>query len=72
VIFGPDLVYDQVAGTWRGIPSKSADRVVKRSRDSFTELVKNTYRVLFSRGMKGCYVYFVDEGTRNFFKSRME
>lgn len=24
------------------------------------ELIKNTYRVLLSRGMKGCYVYFCD------------
>jgi SOS-response transcriptional repressor LexA len=36
------------------------------------ELVKNTYRVLFSRAMKGCYVYFVDKETENFFRSRIE
>jgi DUF2075 family protein len=40
---------------------------VKRSKASFLELVKNTYRVLFSRAMKGCYVYFVDMETENFF-----
>jgi DUF2075 family protein len=34
--------------------------------------VKNTYRVLFSRGLKGCHVCFVEEGTRRFFESRME
>lgn len=72
VIFGPDLVYDPAAGRWRGVPERSADTVVKRSKESFTDLVKNTYRVLLSRGMKGCYVYFMDENTRNFFKSRME
>jgi DUF2075 family protein len=72
VLFGPDLVYDPAAGNWNGVPSKSADSVVKRSKGSFTDLVKNTYRVLLTRGMKGCYVYFMDEGTRNFFKSRME
>jgi DUF2075 family protein len=72
VIFGPDLVYDPALGSWRGVPGESADRMVKRSKDSFTDLVKNTYRVLLSRGMKGCYVHFMDESTRNFFKSRME
>jgi hypothetical protein len=34
--------------------------------------VKNTYRVLLTRGMKGCYVYFVDRETERFFRSRME
>jgi DUF2075 family protein len=45
---------------------------VKRGGDRFVELVKNTYRVLFTRGVKGCYVYFMDEGTKRFFQSRLE
>jgi len=32
-------------------------------------VIKNTYRTLMTRGMKGCYVYFVDEETRNYFKN---
>ena len=35
-------------------------------------MVKNTYRVLLSRGLKGCYVYFTDDKTRDFFESRMD
>lgn len=72
VIFGPDLIYDPKSASWRGVRERSADQVVKRSKDHFTDLVKNTYRVLLSRGMKGCYVHFMDEDTRNFFRSRME
>jgi uncharacterized protein len=72
VIFGPDLIYDPALGSWKGVPKNSADRIVKRSKDHFTELVKNTYRVLLSRGLRGCYVHFMDESTRNFFRSRME
>ncbi len=34
--------------------------------------MKNTYRVLLSRGLKGCYVHFLDEQTRHFVMSRME
>ncbi len=34
--------------------------------------MKQTYRVLFTRGMKGCYVYFEDAATREFFLSRMK
>ena len=72
VIFGSDLVYDFDEQKWRGHPENSADNVVKRSKDKFVDLVKNTYRVLLSRGMKGCYVYFVDKDTERFFKSRIE
>lgn len=35
-------------------------------------IIKNTYRTLMTRGMKGCYVYFVDKETENYFKSRIE
>jgi DUF2075 family protein len=72
VIWGPDLRYDPVQGSWVGDPKASYDKVVQRSKGAFTDLVKNTYRVLLTRGMKGCYVYFVDEATRNFVRSRME
>lgn len=34
-------------------------------------IIKNTYRTLMTRGMKGCYVYFVDKETENYFKSRL-
>jgi len=72
VIFGRDLVYDFDAQEWRGNKQHSEDAVVKKSKDRFTDLVKNTYRVLLSRGLKGCYVYFMDKDTERFVKSRME
>jgi DUF2075 family protein/phage repressor protein C with HTH and peptisase S24 domain len=72
VIFGEDLVYDFDKQTWIGNLSKSSDNVVKRSGEKFVDLVKNTYRVLLSRGMKGCYVYFMNKDTERFFKSRIE
>lgn len=31
-------------------------------------IIKNTYRTLMTRGMKGCYVYFIDKDTGNYFK----
>lgn len=71
VIVGTDLTYNLDSQTWVGNKSHSKDHVVKRSKEAFLDLVKNTYRVLFSRGMKGCYVYFVDKDTERFFKTRM-
>lgn len=72
VIFGNDLVYDFERRDWRGDASRSFDTVVKRSKERFTQLVKNTYRVLLTRGLKGCYVYFMDKDTERFVRSRME
>jgi hypothetical protein len=34
--------------------------------------VKNIYRVLLTRGMKGCYVYFMDKDTERFVRTRIE
>lgn len=72
IIFGLDLRYDPEKNAWVGDKTRSFDSVVKRSGDRFAELVANTYRVLFTRGIKGCYVYFMDDDTRKFFQSRME
>jgi DUF2075 family protein len=35
------------------------------------QLIKNTYRALLTRGMKGCYLYSVDKETNEYFKSQM-
>jgi DUF2075 family protein len=72
VIFGNDLVFDPASAEWRGDPSHSADSVVRRSRVHFLRNVKNTYRVLLSRGMKGCYAHFMDKATEMFIRSRTE
>ncbi|MFY9588255.1 MAG: DUF2075 domain-containing protein, partial [Actinomycetota bacterium] len=72
VIWGPDLRYDFESMSWIGDKTKSADTVVKRSKEQFLDLVKNTYRVLLSRGLKGCYVHFMDRDTERFIRSRME
>lgn len=79
LIWGPDLVYDLDAGSWVVRPERSHDKGAKKGltkssegRARLLELVKNTYRVLLSRGMKGCYVYFTDKDTERFVRSRME
>jgi hypothetical protein len=35
-------------------------------------IIKNTYRTLMTRGMKGCYVYFMDPGAARYVRSRIE
>jgi hypothetical protein len=72
VIFGRDLRFDPEVGRWVGDRTESRDPVVSRSGGAFLDLVKNTYRVLLTRGLKGCYVYFQDAPTKAFFRSRIE
>ena len=72
VIFGPDLRYNFDLQRWEGHPEDSHDSTVRSSRDRFVDLVKNTYRVLLTRGMKGCYVHFMDKDTERFIRSRTE
>lgn len=36
------------------------------------EIIKNTYRTLMTRGMKGCYIYCTDPGMREYIRRRLE
>jgi hypothetical protein len=56
-----------------GIRKVSHDNVVKRAPEGeFANLVKQTYRVLLTRGMKGCYIFFEDTGTKEFVLGRVK
>ena len=70
IIWGNDLVIRD--GVWAGQPSASRDTVVRRQVGApFVDCVKNSYRVLMTRGMKGCFLYCVDRETSDFIKSRI-
>ena len=71
VIFADDLVYDSVSKSWKAIPENSYDLAAKRGNEFLTQHLKNTYRVLLSRAHKGVYVYFMDKGTENYFRSNL-
>jgi DUF2075 family protein len=72
VIVGRDLVYRFATQDWQAQSEFCHDSVVRRSKDKLAELLKNTYRVLLTRGLKGCYVFFEDKETRDYFRSRIE
>ena len=72
VIVGPDIRYDPENDRLVGDISGTKDPKLKRSKDGFDTYVKNIYRVLMSRGMKGCYVYFTDKKVEAYFRQRME
>jgi DUF2075 family protein len=72
VIVGKDFVFDLTLQQWKAYPEHSFDSTVKRDRARFLEYVKNSYKVLLTRGMKGCFVYFVDDNTKHHFQSLIQ
>jgi uncharacterized protein len=48
------------------------DPTLRKDPSNFETYMKNVYRVLLTRGMKGCYVYFTDKDSENYFKERIE
>ncbi len=71
VIWGPDLVIRD--GKWTGQPAESKDHVVKtRSGARFVDVIKNTYRVLLTRGIKGAYLCALDTETRAYIENRLQ
>lgn len=43
-----------------------------RAQEKADRIIRNTYRTLMSRGMKGCYVWFVDPETADYFRDNLE
>lgn len=72
VIIGDDLCYLPAEECLGADISATQDPTLKRGRDNFEHHVKNIYRTLLTRGLKGCYVYFTNKETERFFKSRIE
>ncbi len=64
VIMGPDLVWR--TDRWVPQPGRSFDTQVKRSElADFDRAVRNTYKVLLTRGMIGSVLYSTDPETQN-------
>ena len=79
VIVGKDLIYKDGELTTDVSARAKTDgslRGYKKFRDGneaeadvrVDEIIRNTYRTLMTRGMKGCYVYFEDKQTAEYFK----
>lgn len=82
VIIGPDLIVrngrvvtnaslrDKQDRSMRGYKKLLKDEP-EYARAQADLIIKNTYRTLMTRGMKGCYVYCTDTETAEYFKGRM-
>jgi uncharacterized protein len=82
VIVGPDLIVVDGIVTTRPLKRSKHDKSLGGYKSLLkvdpTEanrkadlLIKNTYKTLMTRGMKGCYVYFTDKAAEHLFRSRL-
>ena len=58
---------DKSVHGWKGLMKE--DPIGTKAR--LDAIIKNTYRTLMTRGMKGCYVYFTDKETEEFFRKNL-
>jgi uncharacterized protein len=76
VIIGNDLKFDPVTGSysssWADYKDATGKKGLKENPEQMISYIKNIYKVLMSRGMKGCYIYCVDPNVAQFMRSRLE
>ena len=68
VIIGPDLMWDDVRGCLCYNPKGSNHDLTHKACKENDQLILNTYRVLLTRGKKGCFIFACDPKVRDYFK----
>ncbi len=82
VIIGPDMIVRDGKIITDVTKRASSDQSVKGIKNRLKEnpkeakqvadmIIKNTYRTLMTRGMKGCYIYSVDPETQDYFEKHL-
>lgn len=83
IIIGPDLIVRDGQVITQPVKRASQDRTIfgwkKRLKENPEQttrqldlIIKNTYRTLMTRGMKGCYVFSDDHETREYLRGRLK
>lgn len=76
VIVGDDLKFNEEKNEfyteWNSYKDSKGKQGLKGDPERLCKMIRNIYRILMTRGMKGCYVYFVDKATERYFVNRLE
>ncbi len=76
VIIGKDLCYNpethQVQGDFNHYKDTAGKKGLKNNPEKLTMYLKNIYKILLSRGMKGCCVFCYDKNLQEYFKERLQ
>lgn len=79
VIVGPDLIVRDGKVLTQPAARAKSDRSIRgykkllaqrpsETKETLRAIIKNTYRTLLTRGMKGCYIYCTDTETQEYFQ----
>ncbi len=75
IIVGNDLQFDlnnlSYRVDWHAYKDSSGKKNLKSNPEKLCELVRNIYKTLMSRGMKGCYVYFENRNLEKHFEDNL-
>ena len=83
VIIGDDIRYEdghivtdytkraKTDQSLKGINKIAREQGIEEANKIADSIIKNTYRTLMTRGMKGCYVYCVDKNLQEYFKGKL-
>jgi DUF2075 family protein len=82
VIVGPDLVLEDGELSTNPLARAKTDKSLHGFKKEWKknpqlaelkadEIIRNTYRTLMSRGMKGCYVWFTDPSVSEYFRAKL-
>ncbi|MEK3865186.1 DUF2075 domain-containing protein [Paenibacillus sp. FSL H7-0716] len=76
VIIGNDLKFDtqsmQIYADYDEYKDTMGKRGLKNNNQQLTALIKNIYKVLISRGMKGCYLYCRNPELREYLEGQLK
>lgn len=76
VIIGNDLkinlTNNKFYTEWDAYKDSKGKQGLSKDPEGLCKMVRNIYRILLSRGMKGCYVHFMNKEMESYFKSRIK
>lgn len=76
VIIGYDLKFDtenyKLTADYQEYKDTTGKKGLKNNPEELTKLVKQVYRILISRGMKGCYLFCRDPQLREYIQQRLD
>ncbi len=74
VIFGNEITFNKEKNIIEINKNNFYDINVKKSVDTLTlkNYILNTYRILLTRGIKGCYIYCCDKNLEEYFKKYID
>ena len=73
IIIGSDLKYDpetmKLYTSWSDYKDSAGKKGLKKNHEKLTSLVKNIYKTLLTRSIKGCFVYCCDKELNKYLKA---